>query len=244
MAVLEPSIIWAAFFIANRIDNTWLQIYAEREPMNNCELALVCCDVLPDGYLDEIKRELADTQVTYEDHEFELQPYASLEWVVPTFVAIYIAKPFFDAIMKRASEDVAESIYPRIKNAVISLAKKANLSDKIPFTRINKDRTTESSPPDAIFSVLAETAAEQKLKFVFEKRYTEDEYAECIDKAFEMLYENHLSGDATDGLSVEIGKLHRNRGHSTVYLTFDANLRHWVARDIIQEAIDKANRTG
>lgn len=57
------------------------------------------------------------------EDEVPSSPVAAMEWVVPTAIAIYIAKPFVDVILKCASDDFADVVYPRIKSGIAILAK-------------------------------------------------------------------------------------------------------------------------
>ena len=53
--------------------------------------------------------------VRLSEEQFISQPVGALEWVIPTAVAIYIAKPFIDALIKRAADDLAMPSIPESK---------------------------------------------------------------------------------------------------------------------------------
>jgi hypothetical protein len=93
----------------------------EESLMPDFDIALRYFTGLPDGYLDDFWESLPTSGFRVADREFQPGPFAAMEWLVPTAVAIYIAKPFFDVVIKRAADDFGDVVYPRLKSGIARL---------------------------------------------------------------------------------------------------------------------------
>lgn len=205
--------------------------------MREIEIELRYSTGVPNGYLDDFRRPFSDGRVRLSVQEFEPRPHAALEWVIPTAVAVYIAKPFLDAIIKRAADDFGDSVYPRIKGAIVDLARKLYIRQPPPsFVITNQGPKVPSA--DMVFSICSETTTAHSIKFVFLKTYSDEQYDACVEQIFKILAKHHASIDGSDHLSRQIAVLPENRrGH--IYLAFDDDSGAWIVRDPIQEAVNR-----
>lgn len=192
---------------------------------------------LPDGYLDEFRESFFDEDVYLSEQEVEPRPLDALEWIVPTAIAIYIGKPFVDAIIKRAADDFGDSVYPRIKNAIATLAKKMYVRDRLPLKKVTS-KGVKDLLDASMFSIYSETTMNQRVKFVFNITYAEDEYDVCIDQLFDLLKAHHTSPNGSDNLSQQIAQLPKDR-RDRIFLVYDPTVTTWLVRDPVQEALDK-----
>ncbi len=104
-------------------------------------LVVVRMDTIPalaiQPLLDELDK--ANSPATLIE-EPEPGPYACAEWYVPTAVVLFIAKPYFETILKKAAEDH----YPHIKRAVGSIWK--NFFGEAPLVPRRTTLSSSSSP--------------------------------------------------------------------------------------------------
>lgn len=205
--------------------------------MPEFDLGLRYYTVIPDGYLDDFRASLPTDQFRVTDHEVPPRPVSAMEWLVPTAIAIYIAKPFIDVILKRAAGDFADVVYPRLKSGIASLAKKIFIRERLPLSRVTRDGPSEL-PETAFFSICSETTRKKRIKFVFTKPLPEHQYDLCIEQVFEVLEQHHQSQDGTDQLSRQIAALPQNR-QDQIFLFYDVESDAWEVRDPIQGSIDK-----
>jgi hypothetical protein len=205
--------------------------------MSDFEIGLLYYGGIPYGYLDDFRASLPTERFRVSEDEVPATPGAAMEWIVPTAIAIYIAKPFVDIILKRASDDFADVVYPRLKGGIATLAKKVFIRDRLPLSRVTSKGPIAPSE-SAFFSIYSETTTNKRIKFVFVGTLPESQYDMCIQRAFELLELHHLSEDGTDELSLQIAALPHNR-QDEIYLVYDGSSDTWEVRDPIQESIDK-----
>lgn len=210
--------------------------------MSDFDIGLRYYTDIPDGYLDEFRDSFDGDEVRLSEQEFESSAYNAMEWVIPTAVAVYIAKPFIDTIIKRAADDFGDAIYPRIKRAVVNLAKKLYVRERLPLVVITSQRPKDNS--DVIqFSICSETTTKRHIKFVFAKTYGEQQYEQCVEQLFSILTEHHRASDGNDSLSKQIAQLPDNP-QNCIFLVYDESTETWSVRDPIQESLDRARGSG
>jgi len=205
--------------------------------MPDFDLGLRCYAGIPDGYLDDFRASLPREGFRVTDDEVPPRPIAAIEWVVPTAIAIYIAKPFIDVILKRAADDFADVVYPRLKGGIATLAKKVFIRDRLPLSHDTCD--VSSAPSEAVFfSICSETTTTKRIKFVFTEPLPEHQYDTCIQELFTLLEQHHQSQDGTDDLSRQIAALPENLQYQ-IFLVYDGVSDTWEVRDPIHELIEK-----
>ena len=192
---------------------------------------------IPDGYLDDFRASLPMERFRISEDEVPPRSVAAMEWVLPTAIAIFIAKPFVDVILKRAADDFADVVYPRLKGGIATLAKKVFIRDRLPLSRVTRDGPSAPSET-AFFSIYSETTTKKRIKFVFTATLPEHQYDTCIQQLFVLLEHHHQSHDGTDDLSRQIAALPDNP-LDQIFLVYDGGSDTWEVRDPIQESIDK-----
>jgi hypothetical protein len=192
---------------------------------------------LPDGYLDDFRESLPTEDFDVSEQEVPPRPAMAMEWVVPTAVAIYIAKPFIDVVLKRAADDFADAVYPRFKNGIATLAKKLFLRERVQLTRVTSQGVTDA-PHALYFSIESVTTTTKLVKFVFANVLTDEEYDACVAQAFDILEQHHASADGTDSLSSQIASLPDSR-QTVIFLVYNSELDEWEVRDPMFESLNK-----
>ena len=193
---------------------------------------------IPNGYLDDFRKSFDSDDVRLSEQEFEPAPFSAMEWVIPTAIAIYIAKPFIDVIIKRAADDFGDAVYPRVKNAIINLVRKLYISDRLPIMLVTSSGPKEDASELIQFSIYSETNTLRRIKFVFTKTYSEQQYNQCVNQVFTILTEHHSKLGGDDTLSQQIAQLPENR-QDHIFLVYDDQAETWFVRDPIQESINR-----
>jgi hypothetical protein len=144
--------------------------------------------------------------------------YASILWAVPSILAIYLAKPFIETILKKAAEDS----YPAIRSAFQKLAKSVF-------------RTSATLPEPRISLLLALYFERQNggwVKALVWEGISADIQEEALDKLFVLVREEN-SGVLSSEQLMMWGALER---WGTVFICFDLVTRAWKPIDIIEES--------
>lgn len=158
------------------------------------DIGLSYLDVLPADYFEDFQKSLPP-DIKFFAEPRENTPQASWAWVALTAVALYIGKPFIDAYLKRAADDLVNATYPAIKSAIINLAKKVLDSSTEPRLMIV---TTDGKANDAgtlLFAIYAKTKTQQQIKFVFQQGLTDAEIEQAIEQLFAILQTHFTTED-------------------------------------------------
>ena len=203
----------------------------------DAHLALLYLDYVPEEYFTDIRAWANSAKLDLHEESREPTPYAALEWIVPTAIAIYIGKPFVDAFLKRAADDVANALYPKFKSHVLTLVRKALVRDRSNYKIVSSSPNKISNPISIIFSILAQNKAGDRVKFVFHKELEPEQYDTCIRGIFSLLEAHFKSEDDSDDLTTECSKM--DSRHGTFYMTYDTEASSWVVADPVAEAFRK-----
>ena len=183
-----------------------------------------------DDFFDDLRADTADESLQLTFRSRVVGPTNALEWVLAATVIVVLTKPFLDAFLKRAADDVADLVYPKLKASVSKLACKVLIA-----TRETWRRHTSSGPRPRIgrssfFSIESETRQSTRIKFVFNEAADQDVYEKCISQAF-TLFEAHHTDSTVDpfaGAPVETA-------HNTIYMVYDDGNACWQAIDLNEE---------
>ena len=170
----------------------------------------------------------ADLPVSVESRE--VGPTGGIEWLLPTAIIIFFGKPFVDALLKRVADDVADAIYPRIKDGIAGLAKKVLIATRYQWKRITASGEIPREGPSPFFSIVAETTSQKKLKFVFHEEKTEIEYDECVERALQLVVEHHDDSSDDPLLNAPV-----DTATNTIYMMFDEHDSVWRPIDVMDE---------
>lgn len=188
--------------------------------------------------IEEFRSSLLDADLIVHEEGFEPQPVGSLEWIVPTAIAVYLAKPFLDELVKRAAADFGDAVYPKIKRAVTKLVKRCYLGSRQSITTVTAQGPMGKTSECCRFSLCANTKAGNPLKFVFTDVYEEQEYDVCIEMAFDILIKHVATDDDSDPLSEQVKNLPNDR-QRRIYLRFDRETKSWDVCDPAKEAYEE-----
>ena len=162
-------------------------------------------------FFDECER----LSIPFEVHETEPQPFNAVEDYIPTAIAIYLAKPFIDAFLKKAGEDG----YILFKNALARLASRAREVRLRVMTSGDK-KSDPNYPFSRVFSIYSKSACGTPVKFLFPHSLTDAEYDEAIET---------LALFLEDTPALESG---RRMGH-LILMEFNLETKSWVERSSI-----------
>src|SRR5438552_1915435 len=124
---------------------------------------------------------LADLRSVGVDGEVEWReggPQASLWLLIPSLVVVVLAKPFFEAIAKKAAEEA----YPHVKTAIAKFVSRAM---RIRCRIVGKQPDPASERFSEVLSFVTRLADGSNVKFLIEKGWTDEQYATFIEELHE-----------------------------------------------------------
>lgn len=129
-------------------------------------------------------------------------PYAGIEWLMPTFVVVFIAKAYFDGFLKEAGKDH----YQLLKTWLAKLSEKFDRTN-MPETRLvfTKGKAKNEIPKFSLnYSVYAELEEGITAKLLLNTDFTAEQCNEAISSFLDFLQDAHggnLTPSSVNGLA-------------------------------------------
>ena len=140
--------------------------------MRYSHLALLCDEQAPSDILDQIYREVeAESLNIRRQSSPSTEPQGSLETILPTFVAVYLLRPYFEGFLKEAGKDHYAILKKALKNTWNRLFNR-NDDFRVALLTSSGEVKLEYS---LLFSILAETRSGQKVKLLIREGCSENE---------------------------------------------------------------------
>jgi len=142
-------------------------------------------------------------------------PYAALDWLIPTGIILYIAKPYFDTILRKAAEHHV---------ALLSAAGR-KLWAKCFGNRPAIERVVrgpggvvKESPFSRAISVTAQARDGSKITLLFPNEAVSEEFALAVEKFELLMLEHHAKGGGSLGAALAQGEAVPSHWQQLVYL--------------------------
>jgi Effector-associated domain 11 len=168
--------------------------------------------------------------------------FAAFEWTIPTLIAIYFTKPFFDEIFKEGAKSLISLLkkskkqnktntekwlFEEIQKA-IKVETKAVAADMSP-QKLNRRNTQSMS-----ISILVQLRNDCSLKFLFDKNIDKLDLDDCLTNFFSIIHEHYLNFP-NDALMRTLDNLSK---HSSLqrefYSIFHLKRKEWMYFDLFK----------
>ncbi|WP_028500708.1 hypothetical protein [Microvirgula aerodenitrificans] len=123
-------------------------------------------------------------------------PFAGVEWLMPTIVLAYVAKPYFDSFLKEMGKDH----YDLLKKGFNKLYERF-AGPRAPDVNIvaTQGKSSEDQPYSLFFSVVAEAPDGVRLKLLIPRPIEQTEYEIAISKFLDLVQSTY-DGDMAEGV--------------------------------------------
>jgi len=212
----------------------------DKGQINEVDLAVLYLDSIPPDRFDPIRDLAISDDLTIAEESRENAPYAALEWFIPTAIAVYVGMKFIDAFLGRAAQDFADTTYPRVKDALLSVAKRFLIDERAAFGVVSSSPLKSTNPYSSIFSILAVSRFGVGIKFVFDRPLSLDEYENAIDAVFRTLQKHFSSDDERDDLLTQLEKLGLPQNRM-IFLIYNESEQRWDVVDPVRRELDRQN---
>ena len=196
--------------------------------MNNKQILISRVENIPPIFLEDFESTLRSSGVEISSEARPNAPFAALEDYIPTAIVILIAKPFFEAFLKKAGEDA----YAEVKKAfgrLIALSKKVGVT----IVASGPKKTDPNYASSRVVSILCSTKHGQKLKLLIPQEIPDADVPKLVDSIFEILSDNF--SDKTNDTLTEL-LLHERKSPLHI-LHYNQSLRQWAVKIPTQHTI-------
>jgi len=169
-----------------------------------------------DEFIQCIKTDKLDFQIEARENH---GPFASIEWLIPSAVVIFISKSYFDTFLKEMGKDHYNLLKSGLKKLWIKV-----FGPKAPKYHIisTKGKSESGQPYSLLFSIYAEAKAKFRFKLLLQKDISEQAYNEIIESFTAFLLAYHAGNLGMDYINML--NQARNMG-GTIFIAYNFELK-------------------
>jgi len=170
----------------------------------------------PEYYINDIFESIKSPGLKIDIRKEEPAIFASVEWMVPTFFAVYLLKPYFESFLAEAGKDH----YLLLKKGLKELAKRVKgIGARTIVSSQSPDKVAKNNDQSKIFSISIQTKSGRIIKLLFDNTLSEEDWDEAIDTLFEYVAENY--NNPLQGKLVEFTEGFRKEEYVQYYVIID-----------------------
>ncbi len=148
---------------------------------------------------------------------------ASLDWVIPTAVALFIANKYLGTLVQEAAKDH----YPKLKAAFLKLARRTTgTAREVRLTVVTSSSAKLSDVDPVVLSVWIQLHDSRRAVFRFDHTLSSAEVGSAVDALFELL-RAHVRNDQQDDLLGRAPSAMPMSPSTPVVMRFDSEIGRW-----------------
>lgn len=179
----------------------------------NLHLLIVYPENFPEELIEKDISELDLKKLNIQIEKQKNEAYSAMEWIVPTFLATYILKPYFDAFLGEAGKDNYQSLKAFCKKM---LAKGKEIDAHLVPATLSTEKLSKTYSQSLAVSILIETKTKRQIKMLFDNNLSLYEWENAMEKFSDLITE-HYENYPNDKLSYSIKDL-SPKPYYTIYV--------------------------
>lgn len=191
-------------------------------------LYLSYLDILPPDLAAALAEDLKPAGITVESEARPTAPQASIEWLLPTAVVLFVTQKYLGTLIQEA----AKEHYPTIKNALKRLVQRTTGENRIIRLQTIATAGKVSSSAPAVFSVYVELRSGARVKFSFEHNLPDEQVTVAVDDLLQVIL-CYQRGDHSSILA-QAQDVVVSSGWRPIVLFFDPQGHSWVLRGAVE----------
>lgn len=127
-------------------------------------------------------------------------PFACAEWFIPTAIAVFLGKPYFESFLKEMGKDH----YNLLKKGISGLCVKTVSSRRFEPVLMSSQggKVNQNNPYTLSFSVMAETGNGYNFKLLLPKLIESFDHLKAIDIFMDFIADHHSDGELSQAFEV------------------------------------------
>jgi hypothetical protein len=153
--------------------------------------------------------------------EDELKPMASIEWAIPSLIAIQLFKPYFESFLGEMGKDH----YEKVKILISQLHKKYRpFTSKIVTATQSSSKISNNTFQNNVFCVYYQIPSGTKIKIFMPHSNSEDKDIEMVKLLFDKLFS--IYSKPKSSFAQKINKI-SVKPYEELYAIFNENKEEW-----------------
>lgn len=170
---------------------------------NDFHLVVTYPESFPQNIIDEEITEIKTSDIKIHIVKKENDIFAAMEWMVPTFFATYLLKPYFESFLKEAGKDH----YEIVKNVCKKMLEKGKSNPaKLISASQSTEKLSKNYSQSISVSILFQTKSNRQIKLLFDNNLELSDWENALDNFSEYILE-HYQNFPNDQLSDKIKDL-------------------------------------
>ena len=169
-------------------------LYAIGEIVQKPNVGVLYVDRIEDSFFDEfISTVDRDDLGLLVEGRPESGPFACAEWFIPTAIAVFLGKPYFESFLKEMGKDH----YSLLKKGISGLCVKTVSSRRFEPVLMSSPsgKINQSNPYTLSFSVMADTGDGYSFKLLLPKLKEDFDYHKATDRFMDFIADYHSDGE-------------------------------------------------
>jgi hypothetical protein len=142
--------------------------------------------------------------------------FAAIEWLMPTAIVVYLAKPYFESFLKEMGKDHYVLVKDGLKKIYARVA--GSKAPEVTLLASTAGKVNNEQPYSSLFSVVIEGPDKHRFKLLIPRPITESEYELTIGAFLEFAERIH-SGNPDDRFAAALNAIPHVQ--STVLVVYD-----------------------
>jgi len=204
--------------------------------IENLHLVFTYPEGISSEFIEEDISQLKDNDLNLYVTRQENSIYAGFEWIVPTFFATYILKPYFESFLQEAGKDH----YQLLKDACKKILAKGKVTDvKIITPEQSFQKRSVNYNESIAVSILFQMKTERRIKMLFNSNLDLQDWENALDEFSDIILE-HYQNYPNDRLSHEIKDL-SPKPHYVIYVKINPITKELEFHDDITLSLEARN---
>ncbi|MDY0985872.1 hypothetical protein SOM12_00450 [Flavobacterium sp. CFBP9031] len=180
---------------------------------NDLHLVFTYPENFPKEIIDDDIAKIESQNLEIHIEKQGIETYASFEWIVPTFFATYLLKPYFESFLQEAGKDH----YQLLKNSCKKMLERGKETQvKLISASKSTKKLSKKYNQSLSVSILAETKTKRLIKLLFDNDLELDDWENAVEELSNYLLD-HYQNYPSDQLSDKIKDLSQ-KPHHTIYV--------------------------
>lgn len=179
----------------------------------NLHLVIVYPENFPEELIENDISELDLKKLNIHIEKKQNDIYAAMEWMIPTFLATFILKPYFDSFLAEAGKDNYQALKIFCKKM---LAKGKEMEVHLVPATPSTEKLSKTYSQSLAVSILVETKTKRQIKMLFDNNLGLYEWENAMEE-FSNLITEHYENYPNDMLSNAIKDLSQKQ-YYTIYV--------------------------
>jgi hypothetical protein len=198
-------------------------ILAKKIKIKMPDIVLSYPESFPEKFGDIIVSDIKHEKLTV---VIEKKPYPQMwngiDWLLPTAIAVYIFKPYFESFLKEAGKDH----YSILKESLSKLLKPAKESPvKTVVSRLSPEKINQTNQQSKTISIHIEVNNGRRIKLLFDDKLSIDDWVGGLNSFLE-LTERHYLEYPKDELTLKIDALNA-KDDPQIFGTINPQTKEW-----------------